>query len=49
MDRVVDGRTIGNGIGVDQEQQFQTFVQLALRCDEGKRENKPEMKGVAEN
>ncbi|KAI8554673.1 hypothetical protein RHMOL_Rhmol05G0116500 [Rhododendron molle] len=39
---------IGDGIGVDQEQQFRAFVELALRCVEEKREDKPEMKGVAD-
>ncbi|KAI8554674.1 hypothetical protein RHMOL_Rhmol05G0116600 [Rhododendron molle] len=48
LNKVVDARMIGDGIGVDQEQQFRAFVELALRCVEEKREDKPEMKGVAD-
>ncbi|KAH7867333.1 hypothetical protein Vadar_032062 [Vaccinium darrowii] len=48
LNKVVDARMIGEGIGVEQEQQFRAFVQLALRCFEEKREDRPEMKGVAE-
>ncbi|KAE9448417.1 hypothetical protein C3L33_19684, partial [Rhododendron williamsianum] len=44
--RTVDANR--DGIGVDQEQQFRAFVELALRCVEEKREDKPEMKGVAD-